>query len=297
MELNPPISVSKPDMPTGESNSEWLMDSHHDEYLIGLRIKDRLFREQSPFQLVEVFETEGFGRLLTLDGIIMLTERDEFVYHDMLTHLPLCAHPNPRNILIIGGGDGGTLREVLKHPSVQRADLVEIDEMVIRVSREFLPALSVGFDDARTRIFCEDGSRFVREHPNSYDVVLVDSTDPVGPAVGLFEEPFFRSVSECLRPDGVLTLQSESPFFDGDIVRSVVQRLRGIFPHVRLYLAPVVTYPGGHWSFSFAGKAFGPLDGPYADHFSKRGLETRFYTPGIHLASLQLPRFVKDILK
>ena len=239
-------------MKIGKSHSEWLTDAHHNEFLIGLRIKDRLFHKQSGFQSIEVFQTEGFGRLLTLDGVIMLTERDEFVYHDMMVHLPLCAHPNPRDVLIIGGGDGGTLREVLKHPSVQRADLVEIDEMVVQVSQEFFPTLSVGFDNARTNLFYENGTRFVKNHPNSYDVILVDSTDPVGPAVALFEETFFRSVSESLRSNGILTIQSGSPFFDGDLVRSLIHRLCRIFPHVRLYLAPIVTYPGGNWSFSFA---------------------------------------------
>ena len=137
----------------------------------------------------------------------------------------------------------------------------------------------------------------MNDHPDSYDVILVDSTDPIGPAIALFEEAFFQSVSESLRSNGILALQSESPFFDGELVRSVIRRLRKIFPYVRPYLAPIVTYPGGHWSFSFAGKAFGPLDGPYAKRFRDRELETRYYTPDIHNAALQLPRYIKDLLK
>ncbi|MFQ5693173.1 MAG: polyamine aminopropyltransferase [Nitrospinota bacterium] len=282
---------------SGQSREVWFSDVHQNQYGISLRIKETLFREESPYQLVEVMDTEGFGRLLSLDGTIMLTERDEFVYHEMLAHVPLCAHPEPREALIIGGGDGGTLREVLKHPSIRRVDLVEIDEAVIRASRDHLPTLSTGFEDSRTRVLCRDGIAFVKDRRGEYDAVLVDSTDPIGTAVGLFEVPFYTDVFHALRPEGVLAVQSESPFFDGDLVGAVHARLRTLFPHVGTYLAPVVTYPGGHWSFTFAGKSRGPLEGSAAERYRRRNLATRYYTPDVHHAAFQLPPFVQDLLR
>jgi len=280
----------------GQPREPWLTDTHQDQYGISLRVKKTLFREQSAHQLVEVLDTEGFGRLLVLDGIIMCTERDEFVYHEMLVHVPLCAHAEPRDVLVIGGGDGGTLREVLKHPSIRRVDVVEIDETVIQASREFLPTLNTGWDDPRTRVLCRDGIEFLKTQREHYDIVLVDSTDPIGPAVGLFEEAFYRDAFQALRSEGLMALQSGSPFFDGECLRSIHANLRAAFPHVSLYLAPVVTYPGGHWSFTFAGKAHGPLDGPHAGRHRGRELATRYYTPDIHHAALQLPRFIQDLL-
>ncbi len=282
---------------SGQSRELWFSDVHQNQYGISLRIKETLFRKKSPYQLVEVMDTEGFGRLLTLDGTIMCTERDEFVYHEMLAHVPLCTHPDPREVLIIGGGDGGTLREVLKHPSIRRADLVEIDEEVIQASRRFLPTLNTGFDDPRTRILCRDGIEFVKEQREGYDVVLVDSTDPIGPAVGLFETAFYKDVFGALRAEGILGVQSESPFFDGELMGSIYSNLRTLFPHVAPYLAPVVTYPGGHWSFTFAGKTQNPLEGPHAERYHQREFETRYYTPEVHHAAFQLPRFIQDLLK
>ncbi|MFQ5912664.1 MAG: polyamine aminopropyltransferase [Nitrospinota bacterium] len=281
----------------GKKRELWFSDIHQNQYGISLRIKETLLRKHSPFQLVEVMETEGFGRLLALDGTIMLTERDEFVYHEMLAHVPLCAHPEPREVLIIGGGDGGTLREALKHPSIRRLDLVEIDEEVIEASRRFLPTLNTGFDDPRTSILFQDGIEFVKGRRDEYDVVVVDSTDPLGPAVGLFEAPFYRNVFQVLRPGGILALQSESPFFDGPLLASINSTLRTLFPHVSPYLAPIVTYPGGHWGFAFAGKAQNALDAPYSDSYRERGLQTRYYTPEIHHAAFQLPRYLQDLLK
>lgn len=274
----------------------WFSETYQDHYAIRLRVKETLFRKQSQYQLIEVMETYAFGRLLALDGAIMLTERDEFVYHEMLVHVPLCAHPEPREVLIIGGGDGGTLRETLKHPSIRRVDLVEIDEEVIQASRRFLPALSASLDDPRARVFSQDGIQFVKNRQGEYDVVLVDSTDPVGPAVGLFDVPFYRDIFHALRPGGIACAQSESPFFNGDWVGAIHLRLRQVFPHVATYVAPIVTYPGGFWSFAFAGKAHGPLEEGHADRHRQRGLDTRYYTPEIHRAAFQLPRYIQDIL-
>jgi spermidine synthase len=275
----------------------WFTEVHKDHYGICLRIKETLYQKQSRYQFIEVMETYSFGRLMVLDGAIMLTERDEFVYHEMLTHVPLCAHPEPRDVLIIGGGDGGTLREVLKHPSIRRVDLVEIDEEVVEAARRFFPTLTTGLEDPRTRLLFQDGIEFAKHQREEYDAVLVDSTDPVGPAVGLFEDSFYHALHQALRPDGVLSLQCGSPFFDGEFVGENQKRLGAIFPHVATYVAPVVTYPGGFWGFSFAGKNHGPLDDGYADRFEQRGLKTRYITPQVHQAAFQLPRYIKALVK
>lgn len=275
----------------------WFSEIHKDHYGICLRIRETLYRKKSQYQFIEVLDTFSFGRLLVLDGAIMLTERDEFVYHEMLAHVPLCAHPEPRDVLIIGGGDGGTLREVLKHPSVRRVDLVEIDEEVVEASRKFFPGLSAGLDDPRAKVLIQDGIEFVKQRKGEYDSILVDSTDPVGPAVGLFEEPFYRSLHQALRPDGVLSMQCGSPFFNGRFVGENQERLGATYPRVATYVAPIVTYPGGFWAFTFAGKKYGPLDDGYAERFDQRELKTQYITPGVHQAAFQLPRYIKDLVK
>jgi spermidine synthase len=274
----------------------WFTEVHKDHYGICLRIKETLYQKQSRYQFIEVLETFSFGRLLVLDGAVMLTERDEFIYHEMLAHVPLCAHPDPRDVLIIGGGDGGTLREVLKHPSIRRVDLVEIDEEVVETARRFFPTLTTGLEDPRTRLLFQDGIEFAKHQQEEYDAVLVDSTDPVGPAVGLFEDPFYQALHQALRPDGVLSLQCGSPFFDGEFVGENQKRLSGRFPHVATYVAPVVTYPGGLWGFSFASKQHGHSDEGYADRYDQRALKTRYITPEVHQAAFQLPRYIKDLV-
>lgn len=263
-----------------------------------------LFDRQSAYQRVQVLETDAFGRLLTLDGLVMLTERDEFVYHEMIAHPALCLLPHPRRVLIVGGGDGGTLREVLRHATVEQVDLVEIDEVVIEASRAFFPALSVAFDDPRARIHVADGVAFVQQaQAASYDLIIVDATDPVDFAEGLFGEAFYRDCARILTADGILVTQSESPF-DPTFQRSIqaaYAMLGRIFGRVYMYLAHIPTYPMGLWSFTLASKRLHPVE-----HFDfKRAVDRlapfaeqlRYYNATLHRAAFALPSFVQRLFE
>ncbi|HEX7071782.1 MAG TPA: polyamine aminopropyltransferase [Rhodothermales bacterium] len=261
-----------------------------------------LFDDQSPYQRVQVLQTDACGRLLTLDGLVMLTEWDEFVYHEMISHPALCVLSNPRRVLVIGGGDGGTVREVLKHDSVEHVDLVEIDQMVVDVSREFFPSVAERFGDPRLTLHVRDGVEFVRDAPaDSYDVVIVDSTDPVDFAEALFGEAFYRDCARILREDGILISQSESPFdpFFRETLTRAFADLSSILPVVRLYLAHIPTYPMGTWSFLAASKKTDILGDFDRDKAQKRiapfasGLQ--YYTADVHIAAFALPAFVQRI--
>ncbi len=251
-----------------------------------------LWQETTPYQELAVYQTAQYGRMLVLDKAVQTTEADEFFYHEMLVHVPLTAHPDPRRVLIIGGGDGGTLREALKHESVERVDMVEIDERVVEASRRFFPALSAAFADPRANLLIADGIRHVAEaRPGEYDCILVDSTDPVGPAVGLFAAEFYQSCHRALGEQGILTVQSESPLANKELIREVGGRLAGLFPHSGVYLGPVPTYPTGLWSYSYGAKgaAISRFDQGRADR-----LNTRYYSAAIHTAVCRLPAFLVE---
>jgi spermidine synthase len=254
-----------------------------------LGVKATLHRERTPYQELCVVDTFQYGRMLTLDGAVMTTEADEFVYHEMIALVPMHTHPRPRRVLVVGGGDGGVVREVLKHPAVERVDLVEIDEAVVRVSREFLPGIACALGDPRCHINIADGIEFVGRQNAAYDVIIVDSTDPVGPAVGLFSPRFHESVRRALAPGGVFVAQTESPVVHLAVVESSLRSVAAIFPLARLYLAPVPTYPGGLWSFTLGSLGPDPLAVP-ADHW--RPEKTRFWTPDVHRAAFALPAYI-----
>lgn len=258
------------------------------------KIKKTYHTEKTKFQEMALFESEQYGRMLVLDGAVQTTVKDEFVYHEMITHVPLFTHKNPRKVLVIGGGDGGTIREVLKHPSVENAVLVEIDGRVIEVSKEYLPEISCALSDDRVQICVEDGIKYINEHRNEFDVVISDSTDPVGPAVGLFAVDFFRSVFNSLKEDGIFVAQTESPFFNKDFIRSVFSSIRSVFPVARLYTCTVPTYPGGYWCFTMGSKKYDPLE---TNIDSIPEIDSRYYCAGIHKAAFVLPRFVRDLIR
>ncbi|MGB9859916.1 MAG: polyamine aminopropyltransferase, partial [Moorellaceae bacterium] len=239
-------------------------------------------------------DTEAFGRMLLLDDVIQTTVKDEFVYHEMISHVPLNTHPHPQEVLVIGGGDGGAIREIIKHPQVRRAVLVEIDARVVANAREYLPEIACGLDDARVEIRFEDGIEHIRQLEGQYDVIIIDSTDPVGPAAGLFAREFYQNVYRALKPDGLFVAQTESPFFNPEFIRRVQQDIASIFPVTRLYLATVPTYPGGLWTFSLGSKKYDPLD---VDPQQIPHLPTRYYSPEVHRAAFALPPFVLEILK
>jgi spermidine synthase len=260
-----------------------------------------LFSEQTPYQKVEVYETDTWGNLMTIDGMVMLSQKDEFVYHEMIAHVACFSHPNPKRVLIIGGGDGGTAREVLKHPSVQHVDMVEIDEAVVRASKLHMPEVG-DFNNPKLHVLYENGLTFVDNVPEKYDVIIIDGSDPVGPAVDLFKQEFYDKCYDALNDTGVLTSQTESPWVPTyhESMRSVFKALDNAFAVSRMYLAFIPLYPTGMWSMAYASKGIDPLSAEVTSHIRERGAsfltDLRYYNEDIHKASFALPGFVKQIV-
>ncbi len=270
----------------------WFTEKQTDSLALSCLVNKTIYREKTKYQDLAVVETAEYGRMLILDGVIMTTEADEFFYHEMIAHVPLNTHPCPKDVLVVGGGDGGTVREVLKHPTVSRVVLAEIDEGVVNASRKYLPTLSSGFSDPRVEMNFIDAVLYVREHPNEFDVVIIDSPDPVGPGEGLFTREFYQNVANALKKDGIMVAQTESPVVNKDLLRKIHANLDGLFPLVRLYLGIVPTYPAGLWSYTLGSKGPDPVAVPPEKFVA---LETKFYTPEVHRAAFVLPPFVQEL--
>ncbi len=243
-----------------------------------------LYSGKSRFQEIMVFENPFFGRVLVLDGVVQITERDEFFYHEMLVHIVMNSHPDPKKVIVIGGGDGGTVREVLRHKSVEKVYFIEIDEEVINVSKKFFPKVASGVNDGRVEIKCMDGAEFVKGRKSDIDLVIVDSTDIVGFAKSLFTKKFFRSVKDCLTKDGMFVSLSESLHFHKDIVVQVQETMKSVFPVVDLYTAPIATYAGNWWTFSVGSMALDPRE-----IRQENRIKTKYYSPEIHRSAF-LPK-------
>ncbi|MBO8125762.1 MAG: polyamine aminopropyltransferase [Firmicutes bacterium] len=270
----------------------WLTENQTKNMRLSLRIKEILHHEQTEFQELVVVDTLEYGRMLVLDGAIQTTERDEFTYHEMIAHVPAFAHPAPKRVCVIGGGDGGTVRELLKHPSIEEIDHVEIDGKVIEASRKYLPTLSSGLDDPRVNSLVTDGIKHVESVENRYDIIIVDSSDPVGPGVQLFEVPFYTNCYRALAEGGLLVAQTESPFSEADLLVKAYRNIAQVFPQTKVYLANVPTYPSGLWSFTCGSKGPDPAKAPEKVEFA-----TKYYTPEIHRAAFTLPPFVQELLE
>lgn len=260
---------------------------------IGYRTTRTVHTEKTEFQEMAVIDTVQFGRMLVLDGAVQTTVKDEFVYHEMITHVAMNTHPNPKNVLVVGGGDGGTVREVLKHPSVKSVHLCEIDRRVVEVCKQYLPETSHKLDDPRVTVMIADGIKHVKESKGKYDVILVDSPDPVGPAEGLFAYDFYQGIYDALTEEGVFVAQTESPFLNQDLISRVYADISRVFPVTRLYLASVPTYPIGLWSFTIGSKKHDPLS---VDESRIRAEGCRYYTPELHKACFVLPAFVRELI-
>jgi len=276
-------------------SSQWYDERFQNSSSIGYRIRERLHHSQSPFQKIEIFHTADFGNMLVLDGCIMLTEAHEFVYHELLVHIPLLSHPNPQSILVVGGGDGGTIREILLHDTVSHADMVEIDEEVVAVSRRYLPTLAGKLDDPRVRLIFRDAVEFVKDRDNVYDVVLVDSTDPVGIGEGLFSRAFYQNVLRSLKPGGIVAVQSESPFGVKGEVEAIVVKMKSVFPLVRLYWGPIPCYPHGTWSFVFCSKDNREPAIARPEAAQRIEAHAKYYNREMHRAAFALPNFMRRI--
>lgn len=272
----------------------WVDEVYQGVVRTGFKTKKRLFKGRSPFQTVEVVETAGHGRLLLIDGMTMTSERDEFVYHEMIAHPALFVHPRPRRVLVIGGGDGGTVREVLRHKSVEECVLVEIDALVVDAAKRFLPGTGRALKDRRCRARIEDGVKFVAETAERFDCVIVDSTEPFGPAKELFGPKFYRDCRRVLTKDGIVVSQAGSPFYELSTIKNLTRILRPVFPVVEACLFNNLTYPGGLWSFTWASARRHPLRHFDARRVARARLPLRWYNAGIHRAAFALPEFLRE---
>ena len=271
----------------------WYTEKQTESYGITARIKETHVSEQTDYQKLDMIETEEFGTMLVLDGMVMTTDKDEFVYHEMAAHPALFTHPNPENVLVVGGGDGGVIREVLKHPQVKKAVLVEIDGKVIEYSKQYLPNIADGLDNPRVEVIVNDGFMHIHDHKNTYDVIIVDSTEPVGPAVSLFTRGFYQGIYESLKDEGIFVAQTDNPWFKAELITSVNRDVKEVFPIVRVYCANVPTYPSGLWTFTMGSKKHDPLA---VDESTIPELDTKYYSPRLHKAAFALPKFVEKLV-
>lgn len=260
---------------------------------LSIRVRELLHAEQTQYQSLKVWQTTDQGRMLTLDEVIQLAEADDFTYHEMMAHVPLTMHPAPRRCLVIGGGDGGVVTEVMRHSQVERCTLVDIDEAVVRAGKTWFPRVSAGYQDPRAEIVVGDGILHVREHIDTYDAIMCDSTDPIGPAVGLFAADFYRSVYNSMKAPGVFNQQVGSPFYAADFIRRTVAAARSVFDSVHLYVGVVPTYPGGYWCYLLGTK--GEID-LRPDVARAAAVQGKYYSAGVHQGAFQLPPFVAALL-
>lgn len=277
----------------------WYTEQHTPNVRFSIKIKQQLYSAQSVFQKIDVFDSHEFGRFLTLDGLIMLTEKDEFIYHEMIVHVPMATNPKIKDVLVIGAGDGGTARELTRYPDIRHIDLVEIDETVVDVCREYLPSVACSLSDPRVHMHFEDGLRYVRRKIDAYDLIIVDSTDPFGPGEGLFTKEFYGNCHKALREDGILVNQHESPYYDtyASAMQLAHQKIRAFFPVCSVYQAHIPTYPSGHWLFGFASKKYHPLRDLDANAWNALGIQTNYYNTGLHIGCFALPIYVKKLLE
>ena len=279
--------------------SDWIRETLHADYAQALRVEQMLYDSETGHQRLKVFQNATFGRVLTLDDVVQTTEGDNFIYHEMLTHVPILAHGAAKRVLIIGGGDGGMAREVLRHQTVDHVTMVEIDAGVVDFSREYLPALSQGaFDDPRLTLVIDDGAAFMRDTTDRFDVIIVDSTDPIGPGEVLFTDTFYGHAKRALTPGGILVTQNGVPFMQGDELTNTMRAFRALFADATCYMATIPTYAGGPMAFGWGtdGDARAtPLE-VLQGRFAAADIDTGYYTPAVHQGAFALPRYVERLM-
>lgn len=277
----------------------WYTEMHTENAKFSIKVEKQIYSGKSPFQQIDIFETEEFGRLLTIDGLVMLTEKDEFIYHDMITHVAMATNPDIKKVLVIGAGDGGTVRELTRYSTIEKIDMVEIDELVVKASKEFLPFTASKLDDPRVNLYFEDGIKFVDGKNNMYDLIIVDSTDPIGPGEGLFTTEFYTNCYNALTEKGILVNQNESPYYAHNAreMKRAHSKIKKIFPIAKAYQYHIPTYPSGHWLFGFASKALDPIKDLNAKRWNSLGLKTRYYNTELHVGAFALPSYVKEMLE
>ncbi len=277
----------------------WYIEEQTENIRFSVKVKRHFYTETSDFQQIDFFESYELGKFFSLDGIIMLTEKDEFVYHEMITHVALATNPSIKNVLVIGGGDGGTVRELTRYPHIEKIDMVEIDEMVVRTCKQFLPLTASKLDDERVTIYHEDGLKYIQGVRDAYDLIIVDSTDPIGPGEGLFTLLFYENCFKALKEDGILVNQHESPYYEKQAIemRRAHQKIKKLFPISKVFQAHIPTYESGHWLFGFASKKYHPIDDFNKEKWESFKLKTKYYNPDLHLGCFALPTYVKEMLE
>ncbi len=277
----------------------WFSEMHTHNVKMSIRVEKQLFSGVSDFQRIDVFESEEFGRFLTSDGSVIFSEKDEFTYDEMIVHVPMAVHPNVRKVLVIGGGDGGVARELSYYQEIEEIDVVEPDELFVKVCQEFFPDNARGLDDPRVKVYYRDGLRFLRGKQDEYDLIINDSTDPLGHTAGLFTKEFYGSCYKALHDDGIMVYQHGSPFFDEDeeTCRAMHRKAYKSFPISRVYQAHIPTCPSGYWLFGFASKKYHPLHDLNAQRWRARKLKTWYYTTNLHMGAFMLPKYVEDLLE
>jgi len=274
----------------------WFTESQTKNIGLQVRIKETLFMGKSDFQDVAVVDTHEFGRMLVLDGVFQTSIADEFIYHEMIAHVPLFTHPNPKSVLVIGGGDGGAIREVVRHDAVETAEMVEIDGMVVDVCQRFLPEISEALVHHHPKLTLKigDGIQHMKDAENKYDVIIVDCSDPIGPGEGLFTPDFYRNVHKALKTDGLFVQQTESPFYHQELITYLHKEINKLFPITKTYLASIPTYPSGLHCFTMGSKQYDPLQ---VDTDKMQQLLTRYHNQDIQKSCFILPNFVRDLVK
>ena len=264
---------------------------------IAIKAGKILVSKQTPFQKLEIFETESaLGRVLTLDDLMMTTEGDEYHYHEMIAHVPMMHHKDPKSVLVIGGGDGGTVREVLKHDTVERVVLCEIDGDVVEECKKYLPTIACQLDNPKVEVLVEDAIEYIKDKEDEFDIVLIDSTDPMGPGEGLFTDEFYNNVKRSLKKGGIVAAQSESPFVNKEEIRKMYTQLKRVFPIVSTYTSNIPTYPGGYWAWAFCSEDVKPLS-YYDERRAADIIKTcKIYNKDYHMARFALPNYLKELL-
>lgn len=277
----------------------WFSEMHTSNVKMSIRVEKQLFSDKSDFQRIDVFDSAEFGRFITLDGSVIFSEKDEFIYDEMIVHVPLAVHPNVKRVLVIGGGDGGVARELSHYVEIEEIDVVEPDALFVDVCRRFFPDNAMGLDDPRVKIYNRDGLRFLRGKQDEYDLIINDSTDPLGHTAGLFTKEFYGSCYKALKNDGIMVYQHGSPFFDEDEdnCRAMHRKAFKSFPISRVYQAHIPTCPSGYWLFGFASKKYHPLSDLDAKRWKARNLKTWYYTTNLHRGAFMLPRYVEELLE
>jgi len=277
----------------------WYTENHTPNVRFSIKVKKQLVSVESQFQRIDVFESYEFGKILVIDGYLMLTEKDEFIYHEMLTHVPMAVNPDIKNVLVIGAGDGGTIRELTRYQSIEKIDMAEIDKLVVDVCREYIPQTASKLDDPRVNIYYEDGLKFVRGKQDEYDLIIVDSTDPFGPGEDLFTKEFYGNCYKALKEGGILVNQHESPYYPHNAMamQKAHKRIKSIFPVSMIYQAHIPTYPSGHWLFGFASKGLDPILDLKEERWNSLGIKTRYYNTQLHRGCFAIPNYVKELLE